>query len=61
MTNRILIETIRQARQTEATLTDAHLAGKVPEHDVIISMKSVDILVEIAIQRGLMKAPFDTI
>ena len=61
MTNEILIQTIRQARADETTLTDAHLAGTVPEHDVIVSMKSVDNLVEMAIERGLINAPFDEI
>ena len=61
MKNEILIQTISQARADEATMTDAFLAGRVPENDVIISMKSVDALVEMAIQRGLLKAPFDTI
>jgi hypothetical protein len=61
MTNEILIQSIRQARQTEVILTDAFLAGRVPEHDVIVSMESVNILVDMAIERGLMKAPFDAI
>ena len=61
MTNSILIQTLRQARQDETILTDAHLAGRVPENEVIVAMGSVDILVEMAIERGLIHAPFDTI
>ncbi|HIJ87414.1 MAG TPA: hypothetical protein HPP97_06955 [Desulfuromonadales bacterium] len=61
MTNKILIQAIRQARQTETTHTDAFLAGRVPEHDVIVSMKAVDSLIDIAIGRGLINAPFDII
>ena len=61
MTNEILIQTIHQARQTETILTDAFLENRVPENDVIVAMGSVDILVEMAIDRGLIHAPFDEI
>ena len=61
MTNSILIETLRQARADETTLTDAFLENLVPENDVIVAMGSVNILVEMAIERGLIKSPFDTI
>ena len=61
MTNSILIETLRQARETEAILTDAFFSERVPEHDVIVAMGSVNILVDMAIERGLIKSPFDTI
>ena len=61
MTNSILIETLRQARADEATLTAAFLENRVPENDVIVAMGSVNILVEMALERGLIKSPFDTI
>lgn len=61
MTDETLKETIRQARRDEATLTDAFLEGRVPEHDVEVAMGSVNILVEMAISRGIMRGPLDAV
>lgn len=61
MTNTELIQAIRQARQDETTLTDAFLAGRVPEHDAVVSMEATNILVNEAISRGLMNSVFDAI